>query len=177
VRAIDEDAAQAQERKRNKRNAASGWLDSHPSNHARAIYLARFSEAAADEGDMGGDRFATIMRPHLLSFFGDQLQRNDFAATLYILEQMASDGWTADLLLLKGELYRKRGNPRDLISAAEAYGSALAAGSDRPEAWRGLGLVQLRSGRMDEGREAIATYLRLSPDAADAPMMAAMIGG
>jgi hypothetical protein len=177
VRAIDEDAAQAKERKRSKRNAATGWLDSHPSNHARATYLARFSEAAADDGDERGDRFAAAMRPHLLSFFDDQLQRNDFAATLYVLEEMASDGWSPDLLLLKGELYRKRGNPRDLVTAMEAFESAVAAGCDRPEAWRGLGLVQLRAGRMDEGREALATYLRLRPDAPDAPMMTAMIGG
>lgn len=176
VRAIDEDAAQAQERKRSRRNAATGWLDSHPSNHERAVYLERYSEAAADEGDEGRDRYVAAMKPHLLDFFEDQLQRNDFAGTRYILEQMASDGWTADLLLLQGELYRRRGNPRDLVTAAESYRAAIEAGSDRAETWRGLGLVQMRAGQSDEGRKTLATYLEMAPNAPDAPMMSAMVG-
>ena len=176
VRLMDEDAAQAKERNRRKLNRHAGWLDSHPAPYERAKYLSRIEDPETKDGDLGADRYAEAISPYLLDFFDDQLQRNDFAGTSYMLEQMAAGGWTADLLLLRGELYRKRGNPRDLVTAAQSYQDAIEAGCQKPEVWRGLGLAKMRSGAMDEGRAALRVYLEKAPDAPDAKMMKAMEG-
>jgi regulator of sirC expression with transglutaminase-like and TPR domain len=92
------------------------------------------------------------------------------------LEQIAQDGWTPDLLFLQGELYRKRGNPRDLVTAATAYLNAIEAGYENPNAWRGLGLSQMRSGAQAEGKQTLKTYIRMAPDAPDASMITLLIG-
>lgn len=177
VRLIDEDDARAEERKRRKRGRSTGWFASHPAPLARSEYLARAAEIHADDGEYGYERYAETMDPFLLTFFEDQLQRNDFAASRYILDQMAGDQWRAVHYVMQGELYRKRGMPRDLVTAEESYRAAIDAGTTRPEAWRGLGLTLMRARNREQGAEALATYLELAPDAPDAPMMQMMIKG
>lgn len=177
VRLIDEDDARAVERKRRRRNRHTSWFDSHPAPLKRAEYLARAAEAAADEGDYGADRFAGKMEPYILGFYEDQLQRNDFAASKFILDQMAGDYWRPVHWVMQGELYRKRGNPRDLVTAEESFRHAIADGTERPEAWRGLGLTLMRTGDRAGGAEALAAYLEMAPDAPDAAMMKMMIKG
>lgn len=176
LRLLDEDAEQARERKRSRRRQWTGWADSHPSSFERADYLSRLADEANDEGVYRTSEYLEAIGPYLPEFFDDQLQRNDFSATKFLLEQIAQDGWTADLLFLQGELYRKRGNPRDLVTAATAYLNAIEAGYENANAWRGLGLSQMRSGTQAEGRQALKTYIRMAPDAPDASMMSLLIG-
>ena len=177
TRLIDEDDARAEERNRTKRNRSTGWFASHPAPLARSEYLARAAAQEADAGDFGAERYAAIMDAHLLTFFDDQLQRNDFAASKYILDQMAGNEWRSIHHLMQGELFRKRGLPRDLVTAEESYRTAIAAGATQPEAWRGLGLTLMRARNHEQGAAALATYLELAPDAPDAPMMQMMIKG
>ena len=177
VRLIDEDDARAEERKRRKRGRSTGWFASHPAPMERSQYLARAAETNADDGDYGFDRYAEVMDPVLLTFFEDQLQRNDFAASKYILDQMGGDQWRPIHYVMQGDLYRKRGLPRDLVTAEEAYRTAIGAGSVRPEAWRGLGLTLMRARNHEQGAQALATYLELAPGAPDAPMVQMMIKG
>ncbi len=177
VRLIDEDDARAEERNRRKRGRSTGWFASHPAPLARSEYLARATADHADDGDYGFERYGETMDPYLLTFFEDQLQRNDFAASKFILDQMGGDQWRPIHYVMQGELYRKRGLPRDLVTAEEAYRTAIEAGSTRPEAWRGLGLTLMRARNREQGAEALATYLELAPDAPDAPMMQMMIKG
>jgi predicted Zn-dependent protease len=177
IRQIDEDDARAEERHRRKRGRHTSWFASHPAPFARADYLARAAEAAADEGDYRADRYAEAMEPFILGFFDDQLQRNDFAASKFILDEMAGDYWRPVHWVMQGELHRKRGTPRDLVTAEESFRTAIGEGTTRPEAWRGLGLTLMRSGKRPEGAEALATYLEMVPDAPDAAMMNMMIKG
>ena len=44
-----------------------------------------------------------------------------------------------------------------------------------PEARRGLGLSLLRSGQVTDGKAALAQYLQLKPDAADAKAIQALL--
>ncbi len=77
---------------------------------------------------------------------------------------------------MQGELYRKRGTARDLVTAQDAFARAIAEGSAMPQAWRGLGLTKMRTGDRAGGTEALRTYLAMAPDAPDAPMMTMMAG-
>lgn len=177
VRVIDENEARAVERKRRRRNRRGSGFDTHPAPRERSEYLALAAAEYADVGDFGLDRYSDAMERHLLTFFEDQLQRNDFAASKFILESVAGDSWRPIHFVMEGELYRKRGNPRDLVTAEEAYREAINLGTAQPTAWRGLGLTLLRARRKEEAASFLSTYLEMAPDAPDAPMMQMMIKG
>ena len=177
IRIIDEDDARAAERKRRKRNRRTSWLSSHPAPLKRAEYLTKASDAAGDVGEYADGPYRAAMEPYLLAFFDDQLQRQDFAASKYVLEQVAGDDWHADHYVMQGELYRKRGHERDLVTAEESFIRAVELGSERPEMWRGLGLVMMKQQRREEAAAALQTYLSLRPEATDAAMIKMMIGG
>jgi regulator of sirC expression with transglutaminase-like and TPR domain len=100
---------------------------------------------------------------------------NDFGGSEFLIAKLAGDGWTPELLYARAELYRQRGNPRDLISAAQFYQQALEKGSVRPETQRGLGLALLRSQQIEPGKAALRRYLAMKPDATDASMISMLI--
>jgi regulator of sirC expression with transglutaminase-like and TPR domain len=78
--------------------------------------------------------------------------------------------------MTRGELYRERGNPRDLVSAAQFYQQAIDSGCTDPVAWRGLGLSLLRGQQEAAGRAALKIYLEKAPQANDRAAMAMLIG-
>ena len=106
----------------------------------------------------------------------DQIKLNDFAATEFLLAQMASDGWTSELLYARGELYRTRGKPGNIDKAIGFYRQAAKLPGAIPECWRGLGIALLRAGKAGEARKALRSYLEQRPDAIDAALIRQMVG-
>jgi predicted Zn-dependent protease len=154
----------------------AGVFATHPTDLARATYLRAAALEAGDTGSPERDRHAEVMAKWLPVFLRDQIKLNDFGGSEYILAGLAEhSGWTATLLFARAELYRERGNPRDLVSAAQFYREAIAKGDATPEAHRGLGLALMRSQQLDEGRAALSEYLKLQPEAADAAMITTLI--
>jgi predicted Zn-dependent protease len=152
------------------------FTSTHPTSLERASYLRTLAGPDAPGRNDNADAYLTALRPWLNQFLEDQIRRNDFGGTEYLLAQLAQSGWTADLLYARGELYRMRGNPRDLVNAADFYRQSIALDASRPEAFRGLGLALLRAQAATEGREALVRYLSLKPDASDAPMIRMLAG-
>ncbi|MDJ0275368.1 M48 family metalloprotease [Sphingomonas sp. 2R-10] len=145
---------------------------SHPPSAERALTLAALADPGGEARDDGAERYAKAMAPWLPMFLDDQVKLNDFGASDFLIAELAETGWTAPLWLARGELYRARGNPRDLVNAAEFYTNATTADPGLAEAYRGLGLSLLKTGRPSEGRTALRRYLTLKPDAKDAGMIA-----
>ncbi|WP_288409135.1 M48 family metallopeptidase [uncultured Sphingomonas sp.] len=145
---------------------------SHPPSAERALTLAALADPGGDGRDDGAERYAAALAPWLPIFLDDQVKLNDFGASDFLIAELADRGWTAPLWLARGELYRARGNPRDLINAAEFYTNATAIDPTLADAYRGLGLSLLKTGRPTEGRAALRRYLTLKPDAKDAGMIA-----
>ena len=170
--------ATAKERKtQSLKDMGGGFFGTHPSSAERMEYL----KAAADRKparsyrDGAADYRAAIKGwwPQLID---DQIKTNDFGATEYLLGQLASDGWTPELLYARGELYRSRAKAGDLERAVGYYKQSIAANADIAENWRGLGLAMLRSGDAGGGKRALKTYPDKRPDAADRGIIAMMIG-
>ncbi|MEN2748607.1 M48 family metalloprotease [Sphingomonas sp. T9W2] len=145
---------------------------SHPPDVERAATMAALADPQGDGRDDGADRYAKALAPWLPTFLDDQIKLNDFGASDYLIAMLAEPGWTPRLWLARGDLYRTRGNPRDLVNAAEFYANAIAADAALADAYRGLGLSLLKTGRPSEGRTALRRYLHLKPDAPDAGMIA-----
>lgn len=152
---------------------------SHPPEGERAVTLTALADPAGADREDGSARYAAALAPWLPRFLDDQIKLNDFGASDYIISSLAMNGWTAPLLLARGDLYRTRGNPRDLVLAAEFYGKAAEIDPTLPEAQRGLGLSLIKTGRRTEGQIALRRYLELKPNASDASMirMLAPAGG
>jgi predicted Zn-dependent protease len=155
---------------------AAGFFDTHPTSLERATYLKEAAAKLAHGGDAAAAQYQVAISKYLPLLLADQVKRNDFGGTEYILNQFAAaNGWTGDLLFARAELYRMRGNPRDLVTAAQFYTDAIKQGYSAPEAQRGLGLSLMRSGQTNEARTALAEYLKLKPDASDAKAISALL--
>lgn len=148
---------------------------SHPPNEERASYLSALAAPGGESRDDGAAAYRAAMAPWLGEFLSDQIKLNDFGASEYIIEGLARNGWTAELWLARGELYRTRGNQRDLVHAAEFYANAIGLDPALALAHRGLGLSLMKTGRREEGAGALARYLELAPQASDAKMIRLMV--
>ncbi|MFN3817416.1 M48 family metalloprotease [Blastomonas sp.] len=154
---------------------AIAFAASHPPDAERAGYLAELARADAASRDDGAVRYRAAIAPWLGMLLDDQIKLNDFGASEYLIDALAQGGWTAQLWHARGELYRMRGSPRDLVNAAQFYAQAVALDPALAEAHRGLGLSLLKTGQPGAGQTALRRYLELKPDASDARMMRMMI--
>jgi TPR repeat protein len=172
----ESDATALGRRGRAQHKYVAGFFASHPTELARATYLRAASLAVAEAKPVVVDAHQAAMAAWLPVFLNDQIKLNDFGGSEYILANIAAgSGWTTPLLYARGELYRERGNPRDLVSAAQFYQEAIGRGDAPVEAYRGLGLALLRNQQAAEGQAALATYLRLTPAAPDAALIATLV--
>lgn len=148
---------------------------SHPPHGERAATMATLALPDAAARDAGADRYRAALAPWLPLFLEDQVKLNDFGASDYLIQSLAQSGWTAPLWFARGELYRSRGAQRDLVNAAEFYAQVIASDGSMADAYRGLGLSLVKTGRRSEGAQALRTYLEKKPDASDASMILMML--
>lgn len=160
--------------KKPKYNAVA-FTASHPPQGERADYLSRLASPEGRGRDDGADRYQEALADWIPIFLDDQIKLNDFGGSEYIISNLAERGWTASLWHARGELYRTRGNQRDLVSAAQFYANALALDANLADAHRGLGLSLLKVGEGSRGRESLRRYLDLAPQADDAKMIKLML--
>jgi predicted Zn-dependent protease len=167
---------------KSQKNKNGGMFATHPKTTERMAVL-REKAAAMALAQPGVDRAAeyrAALKEWWPKLIDDQIKLQDFGGTEYLLTTLAGSdeaGWTADLLYARGELYRSRGQAGDFEKAAEFYRAALAKGGALPEAWRGLGLAQLRLGQTAEGRAALREFLAKRPNAEDALILVSMAQG
>ncbi len=112
------------------------------------------------------------IRPYLSAWLRDDLRRQDFGQTLFVIDRLGVDGEDKGLLnFYAGEAYRLRGGKTgkpDLDSAITAYKVALENPDAPKETWRQLGDVYRRVGDTPKAIEAFNAYLKALPDAQDA---------
>lgn len=155
----------------------AGFFDTHPTDLKRAEYL----EAEAKKtGESGGDARAEALRAavinHLPKWLEAEIKLNNFGGSEYLLQQLAANGgWSGELLFARGELYRLRGNPRDIAASVQFYREAVSAGYVQPQVHRNLGMSLLRTGQPTDAYVELSEYLRLAPDASDAKAVQALL--
>lgn len=174
-RIMDEADATAHGRKqRSTRYDRVSFFATHPTDLERATYLRDIADDMNKAGNDQPERYRMALaswRPQMLA---DQIKLNDFEGTDYLLGGLAEERWTAPLLYARGELYRMRGNPRDLVAAISFYRDAIAQDPDNADAYRGMGLAQMRS-RDPAGADTLKAYLKMKPDAADGAMISTLL--
>ena len=171
---IEEMEASAEMRKKRPRRGYS-LLASHPAPERRMVDLRASARevTTAQSRDRGRDRYLAAIGGHRKTWLDDQVKLNDPGASLYIVRNLAKDGWNGLLRYYEGEVWRLRGQKGDSALAGQSYAAAVALPDAPPEAWRAHGLQLSRDGRRDEGRAALQRYLALAPNAPDAPWVRA----
>lgn len=154
---------------------AIAFTASHPPEAERAGYLKALANPQGAARDSGGESYRMHMAKWLPEFMNDQIKLNDFGASEYLITSWGNLGWTPWLWLARGDLYRARGNQRDLINAIEFYGNAIALDPKLSAAYRGQALALLKTGQIESGQKVLATYLTMQPDAPDAPLLRSML--
>ena len=174
---LRESDATAAARKRRKSAARRqlDFYDSHPTSQERLDTLRQL--AASKSGVLERDSYRQALAPFWGDFIDDQIKLNDFGASDFLITSAASEGWSGALYYARAELFRTRGNPDDLRQAVGFYQQAIALGDAPVNAWRGLGLAQLRLGDKANGQASLSHYLTSRKDAPDRAMIAALAGG
>jgi beta-barrel assembly-enhancing protease len=175
------DATAAARKQKSRKDKNGGMFGTHPPTAERMTALAALAALAAKQilagpPDTGRTAYRAALAPFWSSFVDDQIKLNDFGATEFLIQNLASEGWTSELYYACGELYRARGKPEDMKRATEFYQLATAQDDAPAEAWRGLGLARLRSGEPEAGRQALKEYLARRPDANDKSVMVSLAG-
>ena len=122
------------------------------------------------------ERYLQAIGPIRQMLLDDQVKLNDPGASQYLIETLAKDGWNGLLRFYEAEVWRLRNRPGDHVRAARGYAAAVAYPDAPAEAWRWHGLTLYKQGRRAEASAALARYLRMQPNAADAPFIRQMIG-
>lgn len=169
----EEDALKEERKLRKVRRYNPGPIDTHPTDLQRFAYFSELEALpGASEGDDGSEAYRAATTRVLPTLFDSLVKSNEFAAADYVIQSRAKAlGWDGLLLHARGELYRLRGNPRDLVTARQFYEQAIATGAAPAEAWRGAGLTAMRGGDGTAGRAALQEYLIRMPQAPDAAAM------
>jgi predicted Zn-dependent protease len=174
---IRERKASAAARKERYKDRSASAFSTHPPNEQRmhelrayAISLARVTPGA-DHFDAGRAQYIQAIRPYRFMLLNEQIKLNDTGASIYLVNNLAQDGWDGVLRFYEGECYRIRGQEGDSALAAQAYAASVAFEDAPPEAFRAYGYAQLRGGQLEEGRRALQRYLEMSPNAPDAAMV------
>ena len=171
---IEEIEASAEMRKKRPRRGYS-LLATHPAPEQRMVDLRasarEVTTPATDE--RGRERYLTAIAGHRQTWLDNQVKLNDPGASLYIVRNLAKDGWTGLLRFYEGEIWRLRGQRGDSELAGQAYAEAVTLPEAPAEAWRAHGYQLLRDQQPIEGKAALSRYLAMAPDAPDAPMVRA----
>ena len=115
---IEERQASAAARKKKYKDRATSSLSTHPPNAERMESLAQTAEwqrMRSQDGTYhdGRDEWlaaTSAIRPSLID---EQVKLNDPGASLYLLNSLASDGWSGPLRYYEGEVYRLRDEEGD----------------------------------------------------------------
>ncbi|UDF05199.1 M48 family metallopeptidase [Asticcacaulis sp. AND118] len=178
---IEETKASDYERTR-KRGGRINVFGSHPLESERVDALSKQADGfkvAGDDDEAQKQKRAAYrerIRPYLGRWLKDDLRRQDYGQTLFLIGHLQQDGLDTGLLnFYAGEAYRLRakdniGSP-DLLAAANAYTEAAALPDAPPETRRQLGEVYRRMGRTQDAIAAYDTYLKTFPQAEDAWMV------
>ena len=170
---VEELEASARMRRKRPRRRMS-LFETHPAPESRMVDLrasAQEVRAATGEARRGREPYLAAIGKHRPMLLDDQVKLNDPGASLYIIENLAKDGWNGLLRFYEAEVWRLRGEKGDNVRAAQGYAAAIAYGDAPAEAWRNHGYALLKSGRREEGKAALGRYLALAPQASDAAMV------
>jgi predicted Zn-dependent protease len=173
---IGEEEASARYR-RKRRHRRFSLFETHPSPESRLADLRLSAAEVTVPGrtyDSRRPRYLQSIGPIRQMLLDDQVKLNDPGASQYLIETLARDGWDGTLRFYEAEVWRLRNRVGDDQRAAQGYATAVLYRDAPADAWRWHGLSLMKQGRQAEAKAALQRYLRMAPNAPDAPFIRQM---
>jgi predicted Zn-dependent protease len=143
----------------------------HPTDAARITAMTRRADQITQmthADGLGVEAFRAATLPHRAQWLDQELGRAQFDESLTLMARLLkSDPESAELKYFQAEAFRRRNGKGDIERALAAYKSVTGKSGAPVSAYRGLGLVALKSGEKDTAREAFRNYLDAAPNADD----------
>jgi len=151
------------------------FLADHPQSEERLATLQKAADSARStrsDWTENADLYRKIATPFLSRWIEDELARGEPRESVVLFQRLsAADPANALYQYGLGEAYRRRNMKDDAPQAIAAYRAALACAEPPAEAWRGIGLVAMKSGDRPQAKDAFTAYRAHAPDAADKAMI------
>ncbi|MEM7541368.1 MAG: M48 family metalloprotease [Pseudomonadota bacterium] len=158
-----------------KKSSGSLFFSSHPSPSKRLETLASYANDLTEHEQLheqGATDFAQAINPLLFTVLEDQLNTGDFGRSRFVLEQLQSGEHDQSIVsFFLGELYRSRNEEGDRDRAAAYFRQAISSDSPTPQAYRALGMIELKNKNLDAAKARFREYLSLQPEAKDRKMI------
>ena len=146
------------------------FFSTHPLLEERIASYGRLIESdyRVQHGRQGKEEYRTITEAALLENVGLEVAKGRFGLAQKSLEKsLALNANNPKGHFLLAELFRQRGSPGDKENAEKEYLKTVELKADFADAYRGLGLLALKTGSFDVVRKYFGTYLALKPEAKD----------
>jgi predicted Zn-dependent protease len=151
------------------------FFSDHPGEEERATNSAKWAaEIAPTRTDWvtNEDAFQAATAPFVRRWIEEELALAQPDRSIVIFRRLAANRPSEGLYQYGlGEAYRKHNQKNDVAAAENAYRGALATPDAPPEAWRGLGLLEMKAGKNAEAKDAFTQYRTKLPDASDKAMI------
>jgi len=154
-------------------SAGGPMFATHPPPEEREETLKKIA-AAAPGGETGRAKWIEKTHPFVHGWLADEVRRGQHEESIALLTRMlgqAPGPEQAEYAYARGEVYRLRAKNNDLDLALADYQSAVKAGSEPAETYRGLGVIYRQRKQVDDAKSSFARYLEVAPNAPDAPMI------
>jgi predicted Zn-dependent protease len=163
--------------RRKRRDRRWSLFETHPSPESRMADLRISAAEVTLPGrtyDSRRGRYLKAIGPIRQMLLDDQVKLNDPGASQYLISTLAQDGWDGTLRFYDAEIWRLRNRVGDDQRAAHGYATAVLYPDAPADAWRWHGLSLMKQGRAGEAKAALHRYLRMAPNAPDAPFIRQM---
>jgi len=154
------------------------YFRTHPDSEERMQTLSRAADTAKTASTawtLGDDAYHEAMEPFRAAWFEQNLALGRYERSLCLLRRLATeDPESAQVRYYIGEVHRRRNGKGDAENAMAAYRQAIELGPDNgapAAAWRGLGIVAMKTGDKATARDAFKNYLAAAPEAGDRGMV------
>jgi hypothetical protein len=143
-------------------------FSSHPPTEERMADLADTADYPKGKGELPGsegrEEWEAVIRPYQAMLLQEQIYLNDPGASLYLLENLAKDGWFVGYSTdLACAVWTGYDDPTPM-GAGEAGAAAHSTGGTRRPAWRAR-LRAAEGGQQVEANKVLNRYLAMKPDA------------
>lgn len=153
----------------------SAMFATHPPAANRRDELLTLAGEGA--GTTGESEFRKVVAPLRFGWLQDEVKRGQYEESLVLFDRLLKHKPDDEqLLYARGEVYRLRGEEKDLPLAMDDLQRATRALKAPAESFRALGLVQQRRADIPAAAQAFERYLAIAPDAPDAPLIKAYLG-
>jgi len=151
------------------------FTSSHPAPTERLNTMTQKADALAGQRTdwiLATDDLRKQVTPWRDKWMAETLAAEDSGAFLTVLNRMASiEPHSGMVQYYIGETYRRRNTDGDIDRARTAYQTAIADNDEPAAAFKGLGIVEMKSGHNAAAREAFDKYLSFAPAADDHAMV------